>query len=533
MIRGAALAVAFLCSLPAHAEEAAAQQGALEDPLRLQLHGYFRARYFSLHEIFDDGPGGHTQDLTKANFMTQRLRLEPAIVYGPDPDAPIGAVRFQIDALDDVVWGDNTRLARTPLFATELSATGREGVEQPSLEVKRAWLELMLPVGQLRVGRMGSHWGMGLLANSGDGLDDDFGDNRFGTVNDKILFATRPWMIVQAARGRPLRTHPFLVAVAYDELVEDPLVSEDERMDPMYDPRALHQGWLSEGRDDVGEWVLVAIWRDDEWHRWRAGDQLHAGVYYVNRRQPETKSNVHVIDLYGRIRWGSWFGVTEGYQILGHTRAIGIPPPEEEGDLPTRKEAQIIGGAARAGYERTLWTTQIEVGHASGDPAIGDGIFTTRPLHPDHHVGLVLFQEVLAEATARRWGGDADTRGLWSNGGVYNATYGMLTGKLRPLSGLELILAGLYAVPDEIDGTVVRCDELDQLTEECIDDGPDAYGFEIDAAAKVHFQEHFDWTLEGGVLFPGEALWSDDEVRDRDEVSRRAWTVQTRVSMTY
>jgi hypothetical protein len=531
VIRTAALAVVALGSGPARADEPQRAGGALEDPLRLDLHGYFRARYFSLHGIFDDGPGGHTQDLTRAEFMTQRLRLEPSIAYGPDADAPIGAVRFQIDALDDVVWGDNARLARTPLFASDLSATGRDGVEQPSLEVKRAWLELLLPVGQLRVGRMGSHWGMGLLANSGDGLDDDYGDNRFGTVHDKILFATRPWMVVQAARGRPLRTHPLLVAVAYDELVEDPLVSPDESADPMHDPRVPHQGWLAEGRDDVGEWVLVAIWKDDDWHRWRAGDQLHAGVYYVNRSQPETRSNVHVFDLYGRVRWGPWFGVTEGYQILGHTRAIGIPVPAE-GNLPLRKDAQIIGGAARAGYERPRWTAQIEVGHASGDADISDATFTVRALHPDHHVGLVLFQEVLAEATARRWL-DPNTRGLWSNGGVYNATYGILTGKLRPLSGLELFVSGLYAVPDEIDGTVVRCDERDGVTGECTDAAPDPYGFEIDAAAKVHFQEHFDWTLEGGVLFPGEALWSDDEVRDRDVVSAAAWTVQTRVSMSY
>jgi hypothetical protein len=483
-----------------------------DDPLRTEVHGYYRARYLSLHDVFGD-EGGH------ANFLVQRLRFEPAITYGPDADAPIGAVRTQVDALDDVVWGDNSGLARTPLFATDLSSTGRDGVDRPSVVVKRAWLELQIPIGQLRVGRMGSNWGLGLLANSGDGFDDDFGDNRFGTTNDRILFATRPWMIVQALRGRPLRSHPLLFAIAYDELVEAPGDPEAPRGD-------LHQGWLANGKDDVPELVLVLLWKDDEWHRWRTGDQVHAGVYYVHRTQANTDSSVHVIDLYGRVRWGPWFGAFEGYQILGRTEAIAIGDP---GDRD--KTAEIIGAALRGGFERPRYTLQLEAGHASGDPDFGDKVFSGRSFHPDYHVGLVLFQEVLPEMAARRWG-EAETRGLWPSGSVYNATYGMLTGKLRPLAGLDLLLAGLYAVPDEADLTIVRCDRPDAVREVCLDSGVDAYGFEVDAAVKVRFQQHFDWTLEGGVLFPGEALWTDDEI-DGGYGDTTPWTLQTRIAMIF
>lgn len=506
-MRPAYWAVVVCLAAPAAAQEVA---GAPADPLRPEIHGYYRARMLSLHDVFVLEEGD-------ANFLVQRLRLEPAITYGPDADAPIGALRMQIDALDDVVWGDNAGLARTPLFATDLSATGRDGRERPTVVVKRAWLELQIPIGQIRVGRMGSNWGMGLLANAGDGFDDDFGDNRFGTVNDRILFATRPWMIVQALRGRPLQSHPFLVAVAYDELVEDPGDPAAPRMD-------LHQGWLADGRDDVGELVLVALWKDDEWHRWRAGDQVHAGVYYVHRKQVETGSSVHVIDLYGRLRWGPWFGAFEGYQILGRTNAITIGVPE--------KDAEILGAALRAGFERPRFTLQLELGHASGDSSFDDEIFSSRSFHPDYHVGLVLFSEVLPEAGARRWG-DPDTRGLWPSGSVYDASYGMLTGKLRPLPGLELLLAGLYAVPDEIDVTVVRCDDFDATAEECLDDGPDAYGFEVDAAMKLRFQEHFDWVVEGGVLFPGEALVGDDEIASAGLGDETPWTIQTRLAMIF
>ena len=56
---------------------------------------------------------------------------------------------------------------------------------QNSVEVQRAWAEYMTPVGQLRFGRMPSHWGLGMLANSGDGIDQDYQTNA-----DRIMFVT-------------------------------------------------------------------------------------------------------------------------------------------------------------------------------------------------------------------------------------------------------------------------------------------------------------------------------------------------------
>jgi uncharacterized protein (TIGR04551 family) len=54
-----------------------------------------------------------------------------------------------------------------------------------SIAVKRAWGEYMTPVGQVRFGRMPSHWGLGMVANSGDGIDSDY-----QTTVDRIMFVT-------------------------------------------------------------------------------------------------------------------------------------------------------------------------------------------------------------------------------------------------------------------------------------------------------------------------------------------------------
>ena len=56
---------------------------------------------------------------------------------------------------------------------------------QNSINVQRVWGEYMTPVGQLRFGRMPGQWGLGILENSGDGLDSDY-----QTTLDRLMFIT-------------------------------------------------------------------------------------------------------------------------------------------------------------------------------------------------------------------------------------------------------------------------------------------------------------------------------------------------------
>jgi uncharacterized protein (TIGR04551 family) len=54
-----------------------------------------------------------------------------------------------------------------------------------SIAVKRAWAEYMTPLGQLRFGRMPNQWGLGMVANAGDGIDSDY-----QSTVDRIMFVT-------------------------------------------------------------------------------------------------------------------------------------------------------------------------------------------------------------------------------------------------------------------------------------------------------------------------------------------------------
>jgi uncharacterized protein (TIGR04551 family) len=56
---------------------------------------------------------------------------------------------------------------------------------QNSINVQRVWGEYRTPVGELMFGRMPGQWGLGILENSGDGLDSDY-----QTTLDRLMFVS-------------------------------------------------------------------------------------------------------------------------------------------------------------------------------------------------------------------------------------------------------------------------------------------------------------------------------------------------------
>ncbi|MHB8420077.1 MAG: TIGR04551 family protein [Myxococcales bacterium] len=171
----------------------------------LELNGYFRLR----PNLYDDLWLGWTQPdklgywlfpkaYSDANTRTilsadTRFRIEPTFNVSEDIK-----IKSQFDVLDNVVLGS------TPagpfgdiaaggggqsfsLFSNSLNPPTATGNVLPnSIEAKRVWAEVTTPIGQLRFGRMGSHWGLGIFQNDGNCLDCDFGN----TV-DRINFIAK------------------------------------------------------------------------------------------------------------------------------------------------------------------------------------------------------------------------------------------------------------------------------------------------------------------------------------------------------
>lgn len=135
-----------------------------------------------------DPAGGATDTLLSMNM---RLRLDPTLNVSDDI-----RVRSTVDVFDNLVFGSTPEslpgfaqnpTLPLPLFAASQNAP-QEGLNSmyDAIRIKRLWGEVMTPLGQIRFGRMPQHFGLGLLANDGNRIDSDYGDNA-----DQVVFATR------------------------------------------------------------------------------------------------------------------------------------------------------------------------------------------------------------------------------------------------------------------------------------------------------------------------------------------------------
>jgi len=204
-----------------------------------ELHGYMRMRgefldqlflgrgrqqsingdndFFSYWQPLDDGAipdggcaggretapgmgagGGYTTcDQNALAFANMRLRVEPTIHLSDDV-----RVRMQLDLLDNLVMGStpgglslgaNYQRQYGTLVPAQALATTQDppisGINSfsDSIVVRRAWAEVRnRGLGELRFGRMGAHWGLGVLFNDGRGIDQDH-----QTDVDRVMAITR------------------------------------------------------------------------------------------------------------------------------------------------------------------------------------------------------------------------------------------------------------------------------------------------------------------------------------------------------
>lgn len=458
----------------------------------------------------------------RSGWLTQRGRFEPILT--------MGGLKLQatIDVFDNVVWGDNENLANTPLFAGSPSSTQADGTVVDSIQAKRLWVEWRTAFGLLRIGRQPSHWGMGILANDGDGFRNDFGDANSGAVYDRIIFATRPVSLVKGihaiATGQPSpdpATDPgIILAVGFDKLVESSAITFRKKVtddDNVSDENAegtagIRQSpiWLSDQGDDVLEMIYVLMFKREDWQVGKQLMDLTLGTYWVNRWQQSTNSNVWIPDVY--LHWSmlGLFVEAELYHIFGKTDAIA-----PEFDKTTT--AGITGLVARVGYENPRITGLVELGHAAGDDSILDETFTGRPLHADYNVGLILFEQVMAQRTVEKFVGNEDTQGLWSKGGVYNSTYLNPRLKFRPGDIWEFRLGVLLAWADEVDGAIIPYLDRDDGGSESAGDITESklLGAEIDFGIHMKWlDEHILIALEGGYMHAGPRLGRMTQYQD-------------------
>ena len=158
-----------------------------------QPHGYLRLRGEFFHNLTlgrGADPAGYSlfptpfigadtgnKSQSDANF---RFRFEPTFEVSEDL-----AIYSQLDVLDNILLGsdpvsDNYIDPFTPL------AIFSKGRAAEAVHVKRLWGRVNTQIGEILFGRMGYHWGLGILHHDGNCLDCDYGD-----TYDRVAFAPR------------------------------------------------------------------------------------------------------------------------------------------------------------------------------------------------------------------------------------------------------------------------------------------------------------------------------------------------------
>lgn len=157
-----------------------------------QPHGYFRLRGEFFHGMaLGRGPDPAGNYLFPGPFIgappgtsqsdaNMRFRFAPTLQVSEDL-----SIHFMADMLDNVLVGSSPVTDKYLDPFTPLSVLSTQRASSV-VNIKRVWGRVNTALGELDFGRMGYHWGLGILHNDGNCLDCDYGD-----TYDRIAFSPR------------------------------------------------------------------------------------------------------------------------------------------------------------------------------------------------------------------------------------------------------------------------------------------------------------------------------------------------------
>ena len=283
----------------------------------------------------------------------------------------------------------------------------------------------MTPVGLLRFGRMPSHWGLGMVANSGDGYDSDW-----QTTVDRIMFVTgiKKWDLYFAGawdfpnegatsattaqqQGQPYDLSQLDDVNQYVLLVVRRRNAELQKLDLAKGNFVLNGGVLFVYRNQFlandaanGGGVDQALNQ--------TGDQVQKG--YVRRGLSMSITDAWVQLLYKKFRFEA-----EGALIWGSLDSIGFIGTPGDYTNPTDPnnngwKIRQFGLATQSEYRAVEDKLRIQFGfgYATGDPdtssltagaggfqpqLTADRTFSEFRFHPDYRIDLILFRNILQE----------------------------------------------------------------------------------------------------------------------------------------
>jgi uncharacterized protein (TIGR04551 family) len=533
----------------------------------LEHHGYFRLRpdwFSNMHLGTYDGKNrqftsGQPPPLTGTDDNREFKRDDDSIAtsnmrFRYEPTFHLAenlSIRAQIDAFDNLVLGSTpdgqwqrNDLPMLAFSGGQAPPESGSNSARDAIRLKRLWAQWKTPVGLLLMGRIGSHWGLGLVANKGDCEDCDYGD-----TNDRIMFITR-------AAGTYIGIgHDIVATGATNQYLAEPAGQARDLDDA----------------DDVSQWILAVFRRpmsaDEKEQRDRDLNRARVpvfdlGFYGVYRTQELTSEWIQgagtndrlpraamdptkpdvvapedlfvlkrrdaeawIPDFWAKLEWRPQRGhhlriELEAAAILGK---IGDASPDPESKDPVSRDIAMYGGVLQTEYRANKLRVGFEVGMASGGDqgpfGIHDGFavpsggsetdITNFRFDRDYHVDLILFREII--------------------GSVTNALY------FKPTLEYDFLMATSGTLGLQIDIIYARALEASRGSSIVgTPSGEKDYGLELDAT--LFFRETGRFSLQAayGVFFPFAAfdLPGEGTGSTRKE-AETAQTIQGRVAFKF
>ena len=359
-------------------------------------------------------------------FANMRLRLQPTLSLSDNV-----RVHIMLDAFDNLVLGSTPEVKSVNQFG---QVTGRApGVPVDSLTrtsappesfrntvgdallVRRVWGEVTnSTIGQVRFGRMGHQWGLGMLWNAGEGTNilDSALDSDYQSEVDRI-------QLVGKFKG-------VFFGVSWD------FANKGYIADPVDNIQGIPRD--ASRLDDTRQWSFLIARRLEPLQREKQLKRgkwvINGGAYFIYRTQflststapllgtpavIETQfvrrdARVYMPDGWFQALWKDLRLELEFAGIFGQIQNItpdGFPPTAEGDRYKLRQWALAVETEYRTvGKKLGVF---LKGGVASGDPdvvglsqyedlatqPVGQKTISTFSFHPDYRVDLILFKEIL------------------------------------------------------------------------------------------------------------------------------------------
>jgi uncharacterized protein (TIGR04551 family) len=359
-------------------------------------------------------------------FANMRLRLQPTLSLSDNI-----RVHMMIDAFDNLVLGSTPevksvnqfgqipgRAPGVPFDSLTLTSPAPESFRNTvgdTILVRRVWGEVTnSTIGQLRFGRMGHQWGLGMLWNAGEGTNilDTALDSDFQSEVDRI-------QLIGKFKG-------IFFGVSWD------FASKGYINDPVLDIQAIPRD--ASRLDDARQWSFLVARRLDPLAREkrlaRGKWVINGGAYFIYRSQflstagapllgtlndvensfVRRDAKVYMPDGWLQVLWKDLRLEIEFAGIFGQVQNIAATefPSTAEGEkFKLRQWGFAFEGEYR--FLQKKLGVFLKGGAASGDPdvvglsqyedlatqPVGQKTVSNFSFHPDYRIDLILWRNIL------------------------------------------------------------------------------------------------------------------------------------------